>query len=454
MSRNLTYSKNLIVDLYELTMAAGYWENDWNPKATFEMFVREMPSHRSYLISAGLKQVVDYLQSINFNREEISYLKQLPSFKHVSIEFFEYLSELRFSGGVWAVPEGQFFFPQEPLIRITAPLIEAQIIETYLLSMLNFQSMIASKSARVVHAANYDGKNRGIMEFGSRRAHGPEASVLAARASYISGCIGTSNVLAGKKYGIPVYGTAAHSWTLAFDSELNAFQAYNKVFPESTVLLIDTFGVEQGIQNAIKLGREFQGVRIDSGDLLENSKMVRRVLDENGYRNVKIFASGDLNEYKIKDLVEKGAPIDSFGVGTQMVTSEDAPSLGGIYKLVEIEKDGRVQYRAKFSEHKATYPGRKQVFRIISEEGNYVEDIIGLEEEQIPDKHETMLKEIITDGVLVYKSPDLKTIQDQFRENFEKLDQKYKQLEKSEIYPVRYSENVQRLFDKLKDRQL
>ena len=443
----------LNADLYELTMAAGYYDNNLNIPATFEMFIRELPENRSYLVSAGLQHVINYILNLKFEKEDIQYLKSLSSFKHVSNDFFNYLSNLNFSGDVWAMQEGEIFFPGEPMLRVTAPIIQAQIIETFVLSMLNFQTLVATKSTRVVQTANFDGQKRGVMEFGSRRAHGPEASVLAARASYIAGCIGTSNVLAGKKFDIPVYGTAAHSWTLAFESEIKAFQAYNRVFPESTVLLIDTYDIEQGVRNAIKLGKKFNGVRIDSGDLLEYSRIVRRILDENGYENVIIIASGDLNEYKIKELVDKKAPIDSFGVGTQMVTSEDAPSLGGIYKLVEIEKDGEAQFKAKFSEDKATYPGKKQVYRIIDEKGNYQKDVIGLIDENIGKEHETLLQEVIKNGKLIYKFPELKNIQEKFLRKLEKLNQKYKQLEKPEMYPVEYSENLQKLFDNLKEEE-
>lgn len=453
MSRTLTNNHALIVDLYELTMAAGYFENDLNPRSTFEMFVREMPQHRSYLVAAGLQQVIEYLLNFKFEKEEIQYLRQIPSFKHVSNEFFGYLSKLRFTGDVWAIPEGQIVFPNEPLLRVTANLIEAQIIETYLLSVLNFQTMVASKSARVVHAANSDGRHRGVMEFGSRRAHGAEASILAARASYIPGCIGTSNVLAGKKFDIPVYGTAAHSWTMAFDSELEAFQAYYQVFPESTILLIDTYDVEQGVKNAVKLRKKFNGVRIDSGDLFQYSKMVRRILDKNGLQKVLIVASGDLNEHKIRDLVERKAPINSFGVGTQMVTSEDAPSLGGIYKLVEIERKGSVQYKAKFSDEKATYPGKKQVYRIVDDDGNYLRDVIGLEKDQISEKHELLLKEIIRNGQLVFDLPNLKTVQNDFTENFKRLNDAHKRFERPKKYPVRYSKNIQQLFSELKEKE-
>jgi nicotinate phosphoribosyltransferase len=452
MLKKFSQSLALNTDLYELTMAAGYFDNGLNTSATFEMFIREFPANRSYLVSAGLQHVINYIQNLKFEKEDIYYVKNQSSFKHVSSDFFDYLSDMEFSGDVWAIPEGEIFFPREPMLRVTAPIIQAQIIETFLLSMLNFQTLIATKSSRVVQAANLDGMKRGVMEFGSRRAHGPEASVLAARASYIAGCLGTSNVLAGKEFDIPIYGTAAHSWTLAFKSEIKAFEAYHRVFPESTILLIDTFDIEQGVKNAIKLGKKFNGVRIDSGDLLEYSRMVRQILDENGYEDTIIIASGDLNEYKIKELVDKKAPINSFGVGTQMVTSKDAPSLGGIYKLVETEKDGKAQFKAKFSKDKATYPGKKQVYRIIDEEGNYQKDIIGLIDENISEKHETLLQEIIRNGQLICKFPELRDIQGRFSQKLEKLNQKYKQLEKPEMYPVEYSENLQKLFNKLRDR--
>lgn len=454
MLQNPIKSPALNTDLYELTMAAGYFDNNLNTPATFEMFIRELPDNRSYLVSAGLQQAINYILNLKFEKEDIQYLKSQSSFKHVSNNFFNYLSNMKYSGDVWAIPEGEIFFPGEPILRVTAPIIQAQIIETFLLSMLNFQTLIATKSSRVVQAANFDSRKRGVMEFGSRRAHGPEASVLAARASYIAGCIGTSNVLAGKEFNIPIYGTAAHSWTLAFESEIKAFKAYQKIFPESTVLLIDTYDIEQGVTNAIKLGKRFNGVRIDSGDLLEYSKIVRRILDENGHENSIIVASGDLNEYKIKELVDKKVPIDSFGVGTQMVTSEDAPSLGGIYKLVEIEKGGKVHFKAKLSEDKATYPGKKQVYRIINEEGNYQKDIIGLTDENVDVKHETLLQEIIKNGELKYEFPELTNIRESFLQKLQKLNQKYKEFENPKTYPVEYSEKLQNLFNSLKEDEI
>jgi len=452
--QNPRVNQALIVDLYELTMAAGYFDNSLNIDATFEMFIRDLPLNRSFLVSAGLYQVVEYLKHLKFEDEEIEYLRKLPPFKHVSNDFFDYLRQFEFRGDVWAIPEGQIFFPGEPLLRVTAPIIEAQIIETYVLSMLNFQTMVASKSARVAQAARIDEKDRGVMEFGSRRAHGPEASVLAARASYIAGCMGTSNVMAGKKFDIPVYGTAAHSWTMAFDSETAAFEAYHRVFPESTILLIDTYDVKEGAKNALKLNKKFQGVRIDSGDLLEYSKIVRKILDDNDYKDAIIVASGDLDEFKIKALVENNAPINSFGVGTKMVTSEDAPSLGGIYKLVEIERDDKIQYKSKFSDEKATYPGKKQVYRIVDDNGNYLKDVIGLVKDQIPEKHKTLLIKVINKGKLVYESPNLKTIRNNFIEHLKKLNDACKRFENPETYPVQYSRNIQQMFDELKKREI
>ncbi len=448
------YSQSLIVDLYELTMAAGYFENNYNHLSTFELFVREMPAHRSFLVVAGLQQVIEYLLNLSFSEDQITYLRAQPVFQHVTPEFWDYLAKFRFHGEVWAMPEGQIAFAREPLLRVTAPIIEAQIIETFLLSMINFQTLIASKAARVVQAAQSDGVNRMVMEFGSRRAHGPEASLLAARASYLAGCAGTSNVMAGMRYGIPIFGTAAHSWTMAFPTELEAFKAYHKVFPESTILLIDTYDIEEGARHAVEIGPQIKGVRIDSGDLLKESRKVRRILDEAGLQHVKIVVSGDLNEYKIAKLVAAGAPIDSFGVGTQMVTSEDAPSLGGIYKLVEQQIKGQVRYRAKFSRQKATYPGKKQVFRKTDSNGHFVEDIIGLEIDEIPPGHFPLLVPIIQRGELVYDFPPLPDVQKFFLQNLQRLPEKYKQLEPTEPYPVRCSTLLENLFNQLKQQEL
>ncbi len=448
------YRQSLLVDLYELTMAAGYFENNYNPISTFEVFVREMPPNRSFLVAAGLQQVLEYIADLQFTDEEVEYLQSLPVFKHVSKAFFDYLRDFRFEGDVWAMPEGQIFFPGEPIFRVTAPILQAQIMETFLLSMFNFQSMVASKAARVVHAAMIDGKQRSIMEFGSRRAHGPEASILAARAAYIAGCIGTSNVLAGKRFGIPVYGTAAHSWTMAFPSEEEAFKAYFNVFPESTILLIDTYDVLEGARRATRISPKIRGVRIDSGDLLSYSKQVRQILDAAGLTHAIIVASGDLNEYKIAQLVQDGAPIDSFGVGTQMATSADAPYLGIIYKLVEQEIDGHIRYRAKFSQNKATYPGKKQVYRLVDDNGMFVKDVIGLEDDTIPENHFTLLHRIIHKGKLEYSPPSLESIRQFFFDNLSRLPEPYKKLTGASTFPVRRSQKLQDLFARLKAEEV
>ncbi len=445
------YNQSLVIDLYELTMSAGYFSNNYNHYSTFELFIREMPRNRSYLVNAGLDQAIEYLMNLKFSSSDIDYLRSLKVFQQVNVKFWEYLENFKFSGDVWAIPEGQIIFPGEPLLRVSAPIIEAQIVETFLLASYNFQTLIASKAARVVQAAQLDGKKRGVMEFGSRRAHGPQASVLAARASYIAGCIGTSNVLAGQRFKIPVFGTAAHSWTMAFPSEIEAFKSYYKVFPESTILLIDTYNIENGARNAVKTGSGIRGVRIDSGDLAVESRKVRKILDDAGMKDVTIVVSGDLNEGKIRKLVEAGAPIDSFGVGTQLATSEDAPSLGGIYKLVEQEIDGKIRYRAKFSINKATYPGKKQVYRLLDGSGKFIKDIIGLKNDQISEKHIELLVPIFQKGKLIYNSPSMEKIRNYFQDNFKSLDRKYTSFDQPQIYPVTYSPNLTALFNNLKE---
>jgi len=349
----------LLTDLYELTMSAGYFEAGISHQtATFELFIRRLPERRSFVIAAGLPQVVEYLLGFRFTSEEIDYLRSLTQFARVSASFFQRLRDLRFTGDLFAVPEGTLLFAGEPVLTVRAPIMEAQIPETYLLAAIGFQTLIATKAARIVHAAG----ERAVIEFGTRRAHTPEAGALAGRAAYIGGCIGTSNTLTGFRTGIPVYGTAAHSWVLAFPSEREAQRRLQELLGPDTVYLIDTYDTLEGARIAASLGRPLWGVRLDSGDLIELSRAVRRILDEAGLVEAKIMASGDLNEYKIAEIVAAGAPIDAFGVGTELATSSDAPALGGIYKLVEIE--GR--YTAKLSPGKVTFPGpnRSIAFRI------------------------------------------------------------------------------------------
>ncbi|MCS6952209.1 MAG: nicotinate phosphoribosyltransferase [Bryobacteraceae bacterium] len=350
----------LLTDLYELTMAAGYFAaGKSEEKATFELSIRRLPPTRNYVIVAGLAQVVEYLERLSFTEEEVDYLRRLPQFARVPSAFFDRLRSLRFTGDLFAVPEGTPMFAGEPLLNLRAPLIEAQIAETYLLSMITYQSLVATKAARIVQTA----AGRAIVEFGTRRAHSPQAGVLAGRAAYIGGCIGTSNTLAGRLYGVPVYGTAAHSWVLAFESEERAFRQLQELLGERTVYIVDTYDTLEGTRTAARLGKPLWGIRLDSGNLLELSRAARAILDGAGLREARIMASGDLNEYKIRELVEAGAPIDAFGVGTELATSADAPNLGAVYKLVELETDGVRRFTAKWSEDKHTLPGAKQVFR-------------------------------------------------------------------------------------------
>ena len=375
----------LTTDLYELTMAAAYFDNHINDKAIFELFVRRLPRNRSFLITGGLEQALDYLSSLRFTAEQIDYLRNHPAFENVSQEFFDYLAEFRFTGEVWAMPEGVAVFAMEPMLRMTAPIIEAQIVETFLLSTINFQTMIASKAARVVTAA----RGRSIIEFGTRRAHGTEAGLFAARAAFIGGCIGTSNVEAGHLFGIPTYGTLAHSFVMSFDNEDEAFRAFLKVFPKTATILVDTYDTIAAVTRLARdFGQSIAAVRLDSGDLLELSIRVRRILDQAGMRDTKIFASSDLNEHRIADLIARGAQIDSFGVGTELATSYDSPALSAVYKLVGLERAGRLELRIKLSEGKATYPGAKQVWRLIDEAGKYGQDVVSFSDEAAPQTDE------------------------------------------------------------------
>jgi nicotinate phosphoribosyltransferase len=350
----------LLTDLYQLTMAAGYFEaGKTGERATFELFVRRLPANRNFILAAGLQQVVEYLLALRFTSEEIDYLRGLPQFAHTGPGFFDMLAGLRFTGDLFAVPEGTPMFAGEPFLTLRAPLVEAQIAETYLLSMIGFQSMIATKAARVVKAA----LGRSVVEFGTRRAHSPEAGVLAGRAAYIGGCGGTSNTESGMRFGIPVFGTASHSWVMSFAHEREAFEKLQRLLGENTVYLIDSYDTIEGARRAAALGRPLWGVRLDSGNLVELAPAVRQILDAAGLPEAKIMVTGDLNEYKIHELVAARAPIDVFGVGTELATSADAPSLGVVYKLVELEQDGKARYTLKLSEDKATLPGAKQIFR-------------------------------------------------------------------------------------------
>ncbi len=435
----------LATDLYQLTMAAGYFDRGMNNKSTFELFVRYLPENRSYLLAAGLEQSVYYLSNLRFTAEYLKYLKALSVFKNVSREFFDYLQDFCFSGDVYAVPEGTIVFANEPIIRVTASMIEAQIIETYLLSMINYQTLIASKASRVVCAAD----GREVIDFGTRRAHGPQAGVLAARSSFIGGCIGTSNVLAACELGIPPIGTIAHSWVMAYDDEYDSFQGFHKVFPDNTILLIDTYDTIKGAQLATKIGKMLKGVRLDSGNITLLSKRVRNILDAAGLEHVKITASGDLNEHKISQMLAKGACIDSFGVGTEMVTSKDIPALGGVYKLVEQEKEGRLMPKMKFSKEKETCPSKKQIYRFYNKKGLFKKDIIGLVDEEFD--ADKLLLPVIKKGKLVYKMPTVQQIQRTAAKSISQLPEKLKDLGLKNEYPVTVSKRLRQVRDKARN---
>jgi nicotinate phosphoribosyltransferase len=436
-------NRALITDLYQLTMSASYFSKKHNPQAAFEMFIRNLPEHRGYLVFAGLEQALDYLKSLKFLPDEINYLRSLPAFRHIPKEFWEYLEDFKFTGEVWALDEGEPFFAGEPILQVRAPLIQAQFVETYLLAVVNFQTLIATKATRVVEAA----KGRDVVDFGARRAHGPEASVLAARAAVIGGCATTSNVYAARKLGLPPSGTMAHSYIMSFEDDKAAFENYFDDFPESAVLLLDTYDTIKAAHIVAEMKSEPHGIRLDSGDLLTLSKSVRRILDRSGKRATKIFASGDLNEYLIDELVRKKAPIDAFGVGTELVTSKDAPALGGIYKLAEIEDDKRTKYTLKLSSGKATYPGRKQIFRKMGENGYYGEDVICCADEKLPGK--PLLKKVMEKGKVIIDLPEILEIQKKTQREMAKIAPRVKSLASPGHYPVKYSDKLRQLKQKL-----
>ncbi len=382
----------LLTDLYQLTMGQVYLANGKNDTATFNLFARRLPKNRDFLVSAGLEQVVDYLQNLQFGDGAIDYLNSLSIF---SDNYLDHLAKLRFTGNISAIPEGRLFFPSEPVIQVTAPRIEAQLIETNLLSILNYQVNVATKAAIITEAA----KDTPVVEFGFRRA--PNA-LYASRAAFIGGCSATSNVAAGYEFGIPVKGTMAHALVMSFETEDEAFSAYQKEFPDSQIYLVDTYDTLEGVRKATKL-KGISGVRLDSGNKLELSKATRKVLDNAGLGSAKIFVSDDINEEKIKYLLANGAPIDAWGVGTELVTVKDNPALGLVYKLVEDTAGPKI----KLSRGKVTLPCVKQVYRRVDK--NYFSDTIALQDEQF--EGELLLKPVIQDGSLVYNLPSLQESQ-------------------------------------------
>jgi nicotinate phosphoribosyltransferase len=439
---------SLFTDYYELTMCASYFDNKNFEPATFDLFIRRLPENRSYFLFAGLEDALQYLQNITFTEEHLAYLKK-QGFRH---DFLNYLRGFKFTGDVWAVPEGTVAFPNEPLMRVTAPIIEAQLAETFLLNTINLQTMIATKASRVVYAA----KGKSVIEFGLRREQGIDAGMKVARSTYIAGCQGTSNVLAGMAYDISVFGTMAHSFIMSYPKEIDAFRAFAKTFPNKSTLLIDTYDVMAGAEKAVVVAKELEangfnlgGIRLDSGDLAETSKKIRKMLDENNLGYVKIFVSGDLDEYKITQLLNEGAKIDSFGVGTKMGTSADRPYLDVIYKLCEtMALDGSFSAIMKLSKDKITLPGRKQVYRFQDDQRFFRKDIIALADEIVGG--EPLLVKVIENGKLNYRQPSLNEIRAKASDSLSKLPAEFKPLTNAPLFPVELSEKLQELIKNTK----
>jgi nicotinate phosphoribosyltransferase len=434
----------LATDLYELTMAQSYWEHGMHGQAVFSLFVRTLPQGRGYLVAAGLEDVLRYLEGLRFTASDLQYLESTGIF---SPPFLEYLAGLRFTGEVWAVTEGSLVFANEPILEVKAPIIEAQLAETYIINQVHLQTVIATKAARCVWAA----KGRVLVDFAFRRTHGLEAGLKVARCCYLVGFAATSNVLAGKVYGIPVAGTMAHSYVMAFPSELEAFQAFARSFPERSVLLIDTYDTLQGARIAALVGQEMaqrghrlRGVRLDSGDLLSLSREVRKILDAAGLTEAQIFASGGLDEWEIEALVRGGAPIDAFGVGTRMGVSADAPWLDMAYKLVEYE--GRPVL--KLSQGKATLPGAKQVFRFYDGKGAMARDVLALRGEQMPGGR-PLLRQVMKEGRILGPLPTLQELRRHFQEEFARLPEPYKDLHSPAKYTVEVSPGIASLQQQL-----
>lgn len=442
--RSQAASSALLTDQYELTMAASYFSQEMTAPATFDLFVRSLPPERRFLVAAGLDDALEYLEHLRFTDSDLDYLRSLDTFDE---PFLDFLAGFRFSGEVWAMSEGEVCFPSEPLLRVTAPLIEAQIVETALLTTVAHQTGIASKAARVALAAG----DRDFVDFAARRTHGPEAALRGARAAYVAGAAGTSNVLAGKTYGIPVSGTMAHSYVMAFEDERDAFRRFARDFPTKAVLLIDTYDTVEGAHRAVEVAHELAeegvtiaGVRLDSGDLGALSREVRTVLDEGGLAEARIIASGDLDEHRIAALLADGAPIDSFGVGTQMGVAADAPALGAVYKLVEYDERPVL----KLSTGKTTLPGRKQVWRTFDGE-TLVTDIIGLETEETTSGR-PMLAQVMADGTRVGGDSSVKQARERCARALAALPESLRRFEPSDDEPpVRTTEELDALVERI-----
>ena len=436
----------LLTDLYQLNMIQAYLDHGETKTAVFEFFVRKFPPRRGFLMAAGLEQALDFLEALHFSPEEIDWLK---STKRFGKDLIDWLAAFRFTGDVHAMPEGRVFFANEPILRVTAPIPQAQLLETRLINILHFQSLIASKAARMMLAA----PGKLLVDFGLRRAHGAEAGLMAARASYIAGFAGTATMLAEALYGIPIFGTVAHSFIEAYDSESEAFESFARARPQGLTLLIDTYDTEAGARKAVALaprlaerGIKIRAVRLDSGDLIPLSKSVRRILDDGGLRDVTIFASGGLDEDYLAEMTAASAPIDGFGLGTSLTTSSDVPALDCAYKLQEYAGLAR----RKRSTGKATWPGRKQVWRRYGGDGRMAGDVMSLESD--PHDGEPLIVQAMKDGRRVGPKPSLAEIRARAAQELERLPQDLRELEAGATYPVEVADALVRLAAEVDDR--
>jgi nicotinate phosphoribosyltransferase len=436
----------LLTDLYQLNMLQAYLDEGHSGSAVFEFFIRTLPARRRFLVAAGLEQLLDYLETLRFSASEIEWLGGTGRFKQ---NLLDYLAELRFTGDVHAIPEGMVFFADEPLVRVTAPLPQAQLIETRLINLLHFQTLVASKAARMVLAA----PGKLMVDFGLRRAHGAEAGLFAARASYIAGFAGTATVLADNLFGIPIYGTMAHSFIQSFDDEMEAFEAFARARPENLTLLIDSYDTEACAHKVVALaprlrarGISIRAVRLDSGNLIALSKSVRRILDDGGLREVRIFASGGLTEDSVAEFLRAGAPIDGFGMGTSLTTSSDVASLDCVYKLQEYAGLSR----RKRSTGKATWPGRKQVWRSYATDERMAADVLSVEN----DDHngEPLIELVMQGGRRVTPSPALAAIRERAACDLARLPEPLRRLDPDAAYPVQIGARLLRLADEVDTR--
>ncbi|MGD1838127.1 MAG: nicotinate phosphoribosyltransferase [Nitrososphaeraceae archaeon] len=433
------------MDFYELTMASAYFNSGIKDSiGIFEMFIRKFPKNRNYLVASGLEQIISYLVNFKFNSEQINFLQSMDLFKNDE-KFLNYLKDIRFTGNLFAVHEGTIIFPNEPILRIEAPIIQSQMLETYILSMVNFQTLIASKASRIINSA----KNIPVIEFGFRRAHSPSAALFGSRASYIAGCESTSNTLASFRFGIPVRGTMAHSFVMSFKDEITAFKNFSLRFPNS-FLLIDTYDSINAIKKIIKNKIKCNGVRIDSGNLPILCKKIRKILDSSGYNNTKIMVSGDLNEFIIKKLNKENIPIDYFAVGTELMTSKDDPVLNGVYKLVAIKKPYndnktyKIEYKMKKTLNKISFPWPKQIFRVIKNNKIY-HDILALENEKVMNG-EPLLKPFITNGKIITHLPTLDEIKEYHNQQVKILPETFKNIDKNmSSFPVYISTKLKEI---------